>query len=125
MMELMGGSSYTTSVTFVGTPGNAGAYTEIFVTDGTPKLYYCSTHSAMGGNTYSLGTVSGQQGIIRPNEVVTYTASYTISGASAATTFISNIVTVTTSSLAIMEISLILPTMVLMTTEIPQTTQQL
>ncbi|RPG54724.1 MAG: DUF11 domain-containing protein, partial [Flavobacteriales bacterium TMED96] len=94
-----GGSSYTTSVTVVGTPGNAGAYTEIFVTDSTPKLYYyCSAHSAMGGNTYSLGTTNGQQGIIRPNEVVTYTASYTISGASASTAFISNIVTVTTSS---------------------------
>ena len=83
----------------MGTPGNAGAYTEIFVTDGTPKLYYyCSAHSGMGGNTYSLGTTNGQQGIIRPNEVVTYTASYTISGASASTAFISNIVTVTTSS---------------------------
>ena len=94
-----GGSSYTTSVTIVGTPGNAGAYTEIFVTDSTPKLYYyCSAHSAMGGNTYSLGTTNGQQGIIRPNEVMTYTASYTISGASASTAFISNIVTVTTSS---------------------------
>ena len=94
-----GGSSYTTSVTNVGTPGNAGAYTEIFVTDSTPKLYYyCSAHSGMGGNTYSLGTTNGQQGIIRPNEVMTYTASYTISGASASTAFISNIVTVTTSS---------------------------
>ena len=94
-----GGSSYTTSVTVVGTPGNAGAYTEIFVTDSTPKLYYyCSAHSGMGGNTYSLGTTNGQQGIIRPNEVMTYTASYTISGASASTAFISNIVTVTTSS---------------------------
>ena len=94
-----GGSSYTTSVTVVGTPGNAGAYTEIFVTGSTPKLYYyCSAHSAMGGISYSLGTVNGQQGIIRPNEVVTYTASYTISGASASTAFISNIVTVTTSS---------------------------
>ena len=35
-----GGISYTTSVTIVGTPGNAGAYTEIYVSDSTPKLYY-------------------------------------------------------------------------------------
>ena len=60
--------------------------------------YYCSAHSGMGGKAFTIGSVAGQQGIIRPNEVMTYTASYTISGASASTAFISNIVTVTTSS---------------------------
>ena len=93
------GVSYTTSVTVVGTPGNAGAYTEIYVVESTPTLYYyCSAHSGMGGKAFTIGSVVGQQGIIRPNEVMTYTASYTISGASASTAFISNIVTVTTSS---------------------------
>ncbi|MDB4716922.1 hypothetical protein OAF03_02020, partial [Flavobacteriaceae bacterium] len=93
------GVSYTTSVTVVGTPGNAGAYTEIYVVESTPILYYyCSAHNGMGGKAFTIGSVAGQLGIIRPNEVMTYTASYTISGASASTAFISNVVTVTTSS---------------------------
>ena len=45
-----GGSEYTTQVTKVGTPGNAGAYTKIDVAVGAPTLYYyCSAHSGMGG----------------------------------------------------------------------------
>lgn len=45
-----GGTEYTTGVTKVGTPGTAGAYTEIVVASGTPTLYYyCSVHSGMGG----------------------------------------------------------------------------
>jgi hypothetical protein len=44
-----GGSSYTTGVTYVGTPGSAGAYTQIVVAVGAPTLYtYCSVHSGMG-----------------------------------------------------------------------------
>jgi hypothetical protein len=44
-----GGSRYTTGVTMNGTPGNAGAYTEITVATDTPTLYYyCANHSAMG-----------------------------------------------------------------------------
>jgi len=43
-------SSYTTDVTAVGTPGNAGAYTQIVVASGAPDLYYyCSAHTTMGG----------------------------------------------------------------------------
>jgi len=47
-----GGSAYTTGVTVAGTPGNAGAYTEIEVTTSTPQrlYYYCTQHSAMGSN---------------------------------------------------------------------------
>jgi len=60
-----GGSSYTTGVTVVGTPGQAGAYTQIVVAASAPSLYYyCSNHSGMGGAittpvlaTYSSGTV--------------------------------------------------------------------
>tara|TARA_R100000988_G_scaffold31921_1_gene16207 strand:+ start:329 stop:1567 length:1239 start_codon:yes stop_codon:yes gene_type:complete len=41
---------YTTGVTEVGVPGNAGAYTEIVVADPAPQLYYyCGNHSGMGG----------------------------------------------------------------------------
>ena len=46
-----GGSQYTTGVTTNGTPGQAGAYTEIEVTTSTPTTlyYYCTNHSGMGG----------------------------------------------------------------------------
>jgi len=45
-----GGSNYTTGVTYVGTPGNAGAYTQFVVTQSTPQVmyYFCANHSAMG-----------------------------------------------------------------------------
>jgi len=45
-----GGSEYTTGVTTVGTPGSAGAYTQITVAASAPTLYYyCTNHSGMGG----------------------------------------------------------------------------
>ena len=45
-----GGTEYTTGVTVVGVPGNAGAYTQIVVAIGAPTLYYyCTAHSGMGG----------------------------------------------------------------------------
>ena len=45
-----GGTEYTTGVTTVGTPGNAGAYTRITVAASAPTLYYyCTNHSGMGG----------------------------------------------------------------------------
>lgn len=45
-----GGSEYTTGVTTNGTPGQAGAYTRIVLAASVPTLYYyCSAHSAMGG----------------------------------------------------------------------------
>ena len=41
---------YTTGVTTSGTPGSAGAYTQIVVASDAPTLYYyCSNHSGMGG----------------------------------------------------------------------------
>ena len=44
---------FTTNVVTQGTPGNAGAYTSIFVAnDGPTTLYYqCSIHAGMGGKT--------------------------------------------------------------------------
>ena len=45
-----GGSEYTTGVTVFGTPGQAGAYTQITVATDAPTLYYyCVNHSGMGG----------------------------------------------------------------------------
>jgi len=45
-----GGSEYTTGVTTNGTPGSAGAYTQITVATDAPTLYYyCTNHSGMGG----------------------------------------------------------------------------
>jgi len=50
VFSIAGGSSYSTGVTIVGTPGNAGAYTQIVVAADAPILYYkCSVHSGMGG----------------------------------------------------------------------------
>ena len=47
-----GGVEYTTGVTIVGTPGSAGAYTQIAVSASTPTLYYyCTNHSGMGSDT--------------------------------------------------------------------------
>ena len=44
-------ATYSTSVTVSGTPGSAGAYTEIDVNFATPRLhYYCTNHSGMGGS---------------------------------------------------------------------------
>ena len=44
-----GGVEYTTSVTTAGTPGLAGAYTQIQVAIGAPTLYvYCTVHSGLG-----------------------------------------------------------------------------
>tara|TARA_B110000858_G_scaffold118916_1_gene135751 strand:- start:10843 stop:16455 length:5613 start_codon:yes stop_codon:yes gene_type:complete len=46
------GTEYTTGVTKVGTPGTAGAYTQITVATGAPTLYvYCEVHSGMGFTT--------------------------------------------------------------------------
>lgn len=43
-------SGYSTGVTTNGTPGNAGAYTQIIVSDSTPSVlhYQCSAHGYMG-----------------------------------------------------------------------------
>ncbi len=65
-----GGSEYTTGVTYVGTPGSAGAYTQWVVDSGLSygdKLYYyCANHAGMGGSitvlesTYRLWTGYGE-----------------------------------------------------------------
>jgi hypothetical protein len=46
-----GGTEFTTGVATSGTPGSAGAYTEITLEQDGPQVlyYYCSFHSGMGG----------------------------------------------------------------------------
>ena len=52
-----GGSEYTTGVTTNGTPGSSGAYTRITVAASAPTLYYyCTNHSAMGGQANTNST---------------------------------------------------------------------
>ena len=59
-----GGSAYTTNVTVVGTPGSAGAYTQITTEQDTPTLYtYCTQHSGMG-NTVSYGASLDSRGLV-------------------------------------------------------------
>lgn len=57
------GTEFTTGVTTSGTPGSAGAYTQVrFEQDVAAKLYYyCSVHSGMGGaaETKSISTTGG------------------------------------------------------------------
>ena len=65
-------TAYTTGVTTSGTPGNAGAYTQIIPSVSTPPILYyqCSAHALMGSYT-KFGT--GSQGD-------TYTLSATQDG---------------------------------------------
>ena len=45
------GTEYTKGVTYVGTPGSSGAYTQLVVPFGGLDLYYyCGNHSGMGGS---------------------------------------------------------------------------
>lgn len=56
------GSEYTTGVTYVGTPGTSGAYTEIIVAEGAADLYYYSeVDEYAGAQAYTL-TNAGEDG---------------------------------------------------------------
>ena len=62
--DAAGSSEYTTGVTTNGTPGSAGAYTQIEVTATTTQalFFYCTNHSGMGDsfNVGGTGTVQLQ-----------------------------------------------------------------
>jgi len=76
-----GGSEYTTGVTTNGTPGSAGAYTEITVAASAPTLYYyCSVHSGMGGqaNTPTTNSFTNVDGSIQANISPNTTAGFSI-----------------------------------------------
>ena len=59
--------AYTTGVTASGTPGNAGAYTQIVVSDETPNTlhYQCSSHSLMGN-----AVTTGSNAVNTPHNAV-------------------------------------------------------
>ena len=58
-----GGTAFTTGVTSVGVPGQAGAYTEITVEQDSAVLYYyCQNHSGMGARAYAAASSGGTSG---------------------------------------------------------------
>jgi len=76
-----GGSEYTTGVTTSGTAGNAGAFTQITVAASAPTLYYyCTQHSAMGGqvNTNSTHGQTNFDGSILSVSQANTTAGFSI-----------------------------------------------
>ena len=88
-----GGAAFTTGVTVVGTPGQAGAYTDIILEQDSPALYYyCQNHSGMGGRAYSLvsgggggaggGTASGDMTgyyvVASPPDDIVFKPTYTV-----------------------------------------------
>ena len=75
------GGEYTTGVTTAGTPGQAGAYTQIVVAASAPTLYYqCSAHANMGGqaNTNSTLGSSNFDGSLQATVKANTTAGFSI-----------------------------------------------
>ena len=60
-------AGYSTGVTTSGTPGSAGAYTQIVVSDTTPQVlhYQCSAHASMGNSVQTNSNIAAA-----PTEVV-------------------------------------------------------
>jgi hypothetical protein len=73
---------YTTGVTVVGTPGSAGAYTQIILEQDTPKLYYyCSNHSGMGGEVIDPRATSADSFTATSGTFINFTPTTTQTGA--------------------------------------------
>ena len=54
-----GGSEYTAGIVYSGTPGSAGAYAQVTLSQSSPNLYYyCGNHSGMGSS--ALGGITLQ-----------------------------------------------------------------
>ena len=77
-------TGYTTNVTTTGTPGSAGAYTEIVVTDTTPVVlhYQCSNHGYMGNAAHFSSNV-----VDTPYQI-TARSGINVTGVVTATTFV-------------------------------------
>jgi len=77
-------TGYTTNVTTTGTPGSAGAYTEIVVTDTTPVVlhYQCSAHGYMGNAAHFSSNV-----VDTPYQI-TARSGINVTGVVTATTFV-------------------------------------
>jgi hypothetical protein len=81
-----GGSEFTDGVTTAGTPGSAGAYTQVKLEQDAPSIlyYYCSVHSGMGGKavvriadlTASRALISDSGGDIAVSAVTTTELGY-------------------------------------------------
>ena len=78
-------TQYTTNVTTTGTPGSAGAYTEIVVTDTTPVVlhYQCSNHGYMGNAAHFSSNV-----VDTPYQITT-SSGLSVSGVSTLTSNVS------------------------------------
>ena len=80
-------SEYTTGVTTNGTPGSAGAYTQIAVASGAPTLYYyCSNHSGMGGTANTPSFVTGSSYYVQDDGTITTVSSSVKAGLATSTT---------------------------------------
>ena len=87
------GSEYTTGVTTNGTPGSAGAYTEITVASDAPTLYYyCTNHSNMGNTAFTSDSIFNVTG----GSTITPSAATSTSAVGTATVLPSIEVDVTT-----------------------------
>ena len=84
-----GGVAYTVGVTIVGTPGSAGAYTQIAVAVGAPKLYYyCSIHSGMGGSADTFAIVPNSTYYVQTDGTLTTTQNAVLAGKALSSTSI-------------------------------------
>ena len=96
-------TQYSTNVTTSGTPGTAGAYTEIVVTDTTPVVlhYQCSVHGYMGNAAKFNSNVVDTPYQITTSSGLSVTGVSTFTGAStfANTVSIAGITTITGSTL--------------------------
>ena len=109
-----GGSEFTDGVTTAGTPGSAGAYTQVKLEQDAPAVlyYFCSNHSGMGGKaivrmsdlTASRALISDSGGDIAVSGVTT-TELDILDGLTASTAELNIMdgVTATTSELNIMD----------------------